>query len=105
MPNIEMAAENARSREKTGLPPLEGDEDLVDYYYIIMHPHTAQGKDRREASGRIFKREAIPRLMARFGEYIPLHDKYLTPEQREKREVIYAEQKEKAAAILRGGPQ
>ena len=98
-----MAADNARSREKTGLPPLEGDEDLVDYYYIIMHPHTAQGKDRRESSNRIFKEEAVPRLMARFGEFIPLHEKYLTPEQNAARKVVYDEIKEKAAASLRGG--
>lgn len=31
MPSQEGAAENARSREKTGLKALEGDEDLVDY--------------------------------------------------------------------------
>ena len=97
-----MAAENARAREKTGLEPLDGDEDLVDYYYIIMHPQTAQGKDRRESSNVTFKQEAVPRLMARFGEFIPLHNKYLTPEQLAQREEIWAEQKEKAAAILKG---
>jgi hypothetical protein len=58
---------NAYSREKTGLPPLDGDEDLVDFYYCYLHPQTASGKERRLQLGRKFKNDIIPRLGERFG--------------------------------------
>ena len=63
---LQTAADNARSREKTGLEAKAGDEDLVDYYYIVMHPFTQSGFERRKYA-RQFRREAVPRLLERFG--------------------------------------
>jgi hypothetical protein len=68
---------NAYSREKTGLDPKDGDEDLVDFYYCYLHPQTRSGKERRMQLGRKFKNEIIPRLIERFGPiagYAPATD-------------------------------
>ena len=64
--DIQGAAENARSREKTGLKAHEGDEDLVDYYYLVMHPNTQHGLDLRRTDGKRFRLEACPKLKERF---------------------------------------
>ena len=64
--DIQGAAENARSREKTGLKAQEGDEDLVDYYYLTMHPNTQHGLDLRRSDGKRFRLEAAPKLKERF---------------------------------------
>mmetsp|Transcript_12028 Transcript_12028/g.30309 ORF Transcript_12028/g.30309 Transcript_12028/m.30309 type:complete len:83 (+) Transcript_12028:44-292(+) len=66
---IEGFAENARSRRKTGLPEKEGDEDLIHYYYMIMHPNTAQGKAERKEYKQEWP-EMKERLAARFGEWM-----------------------------------
>ena len=63
-----MAAENARSREKTGLPALEGDEDLVLYYYLVMHGHTSTGQSYRDTDSKRFRLEVLPKLVEQFGE-------------------------------------
>lgn len=64
--DISTAALNARSREKTGLKAHEGDEDLVDYYYLVMNPNTRHGLDLRLSDGKRFRVEACPRLKERF---------------------------------------
>ena len=64
--SIQEAAENARSREKTGLKAHEGDEDLIDYYYLVMHPNTQHGLDLRRSDGKRFRVEACPKLKERF---------------------------------------
>lgn len=72
--DIQGAAENARSREKTGLKAHEGDEDLVDYYYLVMHPNTQHGLDLRRSDGKRFRLEACPKLKERFPQsfqYVP----------------------------------
>ena len=66
--NVEGAAENARSREKTGLKAIEGDEDLVDYYYLCMHPNTQHGLDLRKTDAKRFRTEVMPNLKERFPE-------------------------------------
>ena len=66
--DIQGAAENARSREKTGLKAHEGDEDLVDYYYLVMHPNTQHGLDLRRSDGKRFRLEACPKLKERFSQ-------------------------------------
>ena len=70
MPNkdIEMAAGNAYSRSKTGLAPKEGDEDLVDYYYLVLNPNCTTARDLRQTDAKRFRTEALPRLKSRFGE-------------------------------------
>ena len=75
MPNkdIEMAAGNAYSRSKTGLEPKEGDEDLVDYYYLVLNPNTTTARDLRGTDGKRFKNEALPRLKEKFGENYVQH--------------------------------
>ena len=65
---MQTAADNARSRMKTNLEAKEGDEDLIEYYYIVLHPFTHSGFDYRRSVGRKFWRETVPRLKARFGE-------------------------------------
>ena len=65
------AADNARSRMKTNLPAKDGDEDLIEYYYIIQHPFTQSGFDYRRSVGKKFWKETAPRLKARFGEDAP----------------------------------
>ena len=67
---------NARSRDKTGLPAWEGDEDLIDYYYCVMHPQTESGRERRRTDAKRVRKEVIPRLLGIYG-HIPLPDKYL----------------------------
>ena len=64
--DINSAALNARSREKTGLKAHEGDEDLVDYYYLVMNPNTRHGLDLRLTDGKRFRVDACPRLKERF---------------------------------------
>lgn len=70
---VQGAAENARSRMKTGLPAKDGDEDLIDYYYMVMHPNTAEGKDRRreKLKGDDWS-SSHERLVGRFGAHV--HD-------------------------------
>jgi len=70
MPNkdIEMSAGNAYSRSKTGLESKDGDEDLVDYYYLVLNPNTTTARDLRGTDGKRFKTEVLPRLKERFGE-------------------------------------
>merc|ERR1712060_599663 len=68
---IEDAAGNAYSRHKTGLRELEGDEDLLDYFYIWMNPNTATAKSRRrelmeDAESRKALRAMKDRLEGRF---------------------------------------
>ena len=70
VPRAQGAADCARSRYKTGLPALEGDEDLIAYYYICLHPNTAQGKDRRQATKGKERREIYNRLKETFGEQV-----------------------------------
>jgi hypothetical protein len=45
MLNLEGAAENARSRSKNSLPALPGDDDLVAYYYLVLHPNNATARE------------------------------------------------------------
>ena len=67
----QFAADNARSRDKTGLPPKDGDDDLIDYYYFVLHPNTTTTFEMRRNGGRkIFRKESVPRLRSRFGEHI-----------------------------------
>ena len=66
-----MDADNARSRSKTNLPPLDGDADLIEYYYIVMHCHTQSGFDYRRSMGKSFWNETVPRLKERYGEDAP----------------------------------
>ena len=62
-PNVEVAADNARSRMKTGLPEKDNDEDLIAYYYITMHHSTQSGfEKRREVGIKTYMTEIIPRL-------------------------------------------
>tara|TARA_B110000046_G_scaffold163729_1_gene178850 strand:- start:7 stop:231 length:225 start_codon:yes stop_codon:yes gene_type:complete len=66
-----MAADNARSRDKTGLPPLDGDDDLIEYYYFVLHPNTTTTFDMRKEGGKKkFRTESLPRLRAKFGDHI-----------------------------------
>ena len=67
----QMDADNARSRSKTNLPPLDGDADLIEYYYIVMHCHTQSGFDYRRSMGKSFWNETVPRLKERYGEDAP----------------------------------
>ena len=62
--SIQEAAENARSREKTGLKAHEGDEDLIDYYYLVMHPNTQHGLDLDALTVNASRVEACPKLGA-----------------------------------------
>ncbi|KAL1526186.1 hypothetical protein AB1Y20_014914 [Prymnesium parvum] len=66
---LQGAASGARNRMKTGLPPLEGDDDLVDYYYIAMHPNCATGKQLRKEKKREWP-EIKARLAERFGDWV-----------------------------------
>lgn len=54
---------------KTGLPALDGDDDLVDYYYMVMHPNTATGKETRKEKKKEWP-EIRERLAAKFGEWL-----------------------------------
>ena len=65
---IEFAAGNAYSRSKTGLEPKEGDEDLIDYYYLVLNPNCNTARDLRGSDGKRFLHEVLPRLKARFGD-------------------------------------
>ena len=65
---IEFAAGNAYSRSKTGLEPKEGDEDLIDYYYLVLNPNCNTARDLRGSDGKRFLSEVLPRLKARFGD-------------------------------------
>ena len=66
MPELQIAADGARSRKKTNLPAQEGDEDLVLYYYLVMHPNTDTGRDLRITDGKAFRDQVIPRLQKKF---------------------------------------
>ena len=64
------ACGNAYSRMKTGLPPKDGDDDLIEYYYVVLHYGTATGKSRRPRN-REEKQEwnqCIERLKERYGQ-------------------------------------
>jgi hypothetical protein len=65
---IEFAAGNAYSRSKTGLEPKEGDEDLIDYYYLVLNPNCNTARDLRGSDGKRFLHEVLPRLKTRFGD-------------------------------------
>jgi len=83
MPNkdIEMAAGNAYSRSKTGVEPKEFDEDLVDYYYLVLNPNTTTARDLRGTDAKRFKNEVLPRLKERFGaDYVQHPFWYPKPE-------------------------
>lgn len=56
---------------KTNLPAKPGDEDLIEYYYIVLHPFTQSGFDYRRTVGKKFWRETVPKLKERFGENAP----------------------------------
>ena len=56
---------------KTNLAAKTGDEDLIEYYYIILHPFTQTGFEYRRSCKRKFWRDTVPRLKERFGEEIP----------------------------------
>ena len=56
---------------KTNLEAKEGDEDLIEYYYIVLHPFTQTGFDYRRSSSKKFWAETVPRLKTRFGENSP----------------------------------
>eukprot|EP00966_Prymnesium_polylepis_P000432 9704-Prymnesium_polylepis.1 len=62
---IRDAAHAARSRWKTGAPAKEGDEDLVDYYYLVIAPNGLKANEIKNK-----KRKELPairtRLEARF---------------------------------------
>ena len=59
---------------KTGLPALEGDDDLVDYYYIVMYPNTISGAQYRTDKKEEWP-ETMKRLADRFGfEWPPKED-------------------------------
>ena len=66
--HVQSQADNARSRMKTGLEAKEGDEELIQYYYIVMHPFTMTGFEYRRNEGAQFWKESVPKLKARFGE-------------------------------------
>ena len=68
---LQTAADNARSRMKTNLEAKEGDEDLIEYYYIVLHPQTMTGFEYRRSVGKKFWRETRTRLMERFGDNCP----------------------------------
>ena len=63
------AAINARSRMKTGLPAKEGDDDLVDWYYIAMNPNTATGKEMKKEKKHEWP-DVKKRLAERYGEWV-----------------------------------
>jgi len=68
---LQEAAMNAYSRSKTHSVALEGDADLVGFYYIWMNPNTGTGKQRRrdlieDEEGRNELRLLRDRLEARF---------------------------------------
>ena len=68
---INTCANQARSRWKTNQPLKEGDEDLIDYYYIVLFPNTETSYRRQQRGGKKrFVDEVLPRLTARFG---PIH--------------------------------
>ena len=69
--NIETAADNARSRMKTNLEAKPGDEDLIEYYYIVLHPFTQSGFEYRRTCAKKFWGETRWRLIERFGEGSP----------------------------------
>ena len=57
---------------KTGLPAKDMDDELIDYYYIVMHPNTAEGKERRREKLKGEEWAAShQKLVARFGQ---VHD-------------------------------
>ena len=72
MPELAIAADYARSRKKTGQPALEGDADLVLYYYLVLHPNTETGRDLRVTDGKEFKKDVIPRLQKRFPDEVQI---------------------------------
>jgi len=67
---IEGAADNARSRMKTNLEAKPGDEELIEYYYIVMHPFTMTGFEYRRNYGKSFWKGggSADKLRDRFGE-------------------------------------
>lgn len=55
------------------MPAHDGDDDLVDYYYMVMHPNTAEGKERRREKLKSEEwAKAHERLVAIFGPEV--HD-------------------------------
>jgi len=54
---------------KTGLPALEGDDDLIDYYYMVMHPNCAQGKEMRKEKKKEWP-QIRERLAAKHGDWL-----------------------------------
>ena len=65
------AADNARSRMKTNLEAKPGDDDLIEYYYIVLHPFTQSGFEYRRTSSKKFWTQSVVRLKERFGEGAP----------------------------------
>ena len=68
------AAINAYSRFKCGQPEHDGDEDLVEYFYVVMHHNTASGKSRRprRPDEKEEWAECVNRLRSRYGDTIPV---------------------------------
>ena len=56
---------------KTNLEAKPGDEDLIEYYYIVLHPNTQTGFDYRRSCGKKFWKETAGRLKERWGENSP----------------------------------
>ena len=53
---------------KTGLPAKDGDDDLVAYYYLALHPMTQSGREKKMDIKKAERRQIFKRLEARFGE-------------------------------------
>ena len=52
---------------KTGLPAKDGDDDLITYYYLALHPMTQTGREKKMDIKKKERREVLARLEARFG--------------------------------------
>ena len=73
-PQISRLADRCRQRtlaHEDSLEAKEGDEDLIEYYYIVLHPQTMTGFEYRRSVGKKFWRETRTRLMERFGDNCP----------------------------------
>ena len=63
--------DNARSRWKTGLPAQDGDDDLILWYYCVLHPMTASGKEKRKEMRNTDEwKECKERLSAKYGDWV-----------------------------------
>ena len=62
---VEDAAESARSRFKCGVDEQWGDDDLVSYYYTVMHHRSAEGRTRKPRSQKVSLSHSLRRCLNR----------------------------------------